>query len=77
MADDAGRMRELEALAEGAYDAMYDTHDRSGAAACYSDAKDFFREAIAVARSIGAADDVARLEARLAHVKAVFRSQFT
>jgi hypothetical protein len=77
MADDGGRMRELEALAESAYDAMYDAHNQSGAAACYSDAKECFGEAIAVARRIGAVDDVARLEARLAHVKAVFRSQFT
>jgi hypothetical protein len=77
MTDDAARMRELEALAESAYDAMYDTHDKSGAAACYSDAKEGFREAIATARRIGAVDDVARLQARLAHVKAVFRSQFT
>jgi hypothetical protein len=77
MADDAGRMRELEALAESAYDAMYDTRDKSAAAACYSDAKECFRDAIAVATRIGAADDVARLQARLAHVKAVFRSQFT
>jgi hypothetical protein len=67
----------LGALAETAYDAIYYTHDKSGAAACYSDAKECFREAIMVARRIGADDDLARIEARLAHVKAVFRSQFT
>ena len=77
MSDDASHMRALEALAERAYDEMYETHNQSAAAACYSEAKECFREAIAVAQRIGALDDVARLEARLAHVKAVFRSQFT
>ncbi len=77
MADDLASMRALEVLAERAYDQMYEAHNQSGAAACYSEAKECFREAIAVARRIGAVGEAVRLEARLAHVKAVFRSQFT
>lgn len=77
MSDNIARVRELEALAERAYDQMYEAHNPSGAAACYSEAKDCFREAISLAHRIVAAEDAARLEARLAHVKAVFRSQFS
>ncbi|MDZ4741417.1 MAG: hypothetical protein SGJ03_16155 [Alphaproteobacteria bacterium] len=77
MTDDVNGMRALEAMAEAAYDAMYEAHSKSGAGVCYSDAKDYFREAIAVAGRLGATEDVVRLEARLLHVKAVFRSQFT
>ena len=77
MPDSLGLLREMEAKAESAYDAMYDAHDPSAAGVCYSDAKEFFYEALGIARRIGAAGEYARLEARLAHVKAVFRSQFT
>jgi len=68
------RLQELEALAERYYDAMYDSRYPTGE---YANAKDAFRDAIALARELG--DDAAaeRLTARLAHVKAVFRSQFT
>jgi hypothetical protein len=77
MTDDIARVRELEALGEKAYDAMYDTHSQRDAAGCYSDAKDYFLEAIATAHRIGATADATRLEARLNHVRAVFRSQFS
>ena len=77
MSDEVTDIAALEALAEAAYDAMYDAHGPSAAGVCYSDAKEFFYDAIAVARRLNASDEVARLEARLAHVKAVFRSQFT
>ena len=77
MSDDLDHLRALEASAEAAYDAMYEAHSPNAASICYSDAKHFFYEAIAVARRTGADEDADRLEARLAHVKAVFRSQFT
>jgi hypothetical protein len=77
MPDNVGLLREFESKAEAAYDAMYDAHDPSAAGVCYSDAKEFFYEALGLARRMGAAGDVARLEARLTHVKAVYRSQFT
>ena len=76
MPNNVGLLRELESKAEAAYDAMYDAHDPSAAGVCYSDAKEFFYEALSLARRMGAAGDIARLEARLAHVKAVYRSQF-
>ena len=77
MPDSRDLLRALETKAEAAYDAMYDAHDPSAAGVCYSDAKEFFYEALGMARRIGAAGEFARLEARLAHVKAVYRSQFT
>jgi hypothetical protein len=77
MSDEMALLRELEAKAEAAYDAMYEAHSPNAAGVCYSDAKEFFYDAIGLARRLGVAADLARLEARLAHVKAVFRSQFT
>jgi hypothetical protein len=56
---------------------MYDAHDPGGAAVCYSDAKEALYDAIGLARRLGKVDVAARLERRLAHIKAVFRSQFT
>ena len=65
---------QLERLAESHYDAMYKTRFPN---AKYADAKDAFADAIALARQLGQMEIVERLEARLAHVKAVFRSQFS
>ena len=73
MGPDQG-LQELERLAEAYYDAMYDSRYPTGE---YANAKDAFRDAIALARELGDAKTAERLEARLAHVKAVFRSQFT
>jgi hypothetical protein len=71
------RMIFLERQAEEAYDRMYDAHSPSGAAVCYSDAKEALYSAIGIARLLADEDSARRLEARLAHIKAVFRSQFT
>ena len=68
------QLRELERLAEAHYDAMYETRYPT---AEYADAKDAFSDAIALARRLGETKIVERLEARLAHIKAVFRSQFS
>jgi hypothetical protein len=68
------RLRELERQAEAYYAAMYETRSPSGD---YANAKDAFCEAIALARRLGDDRMANRLEARLEHVKAVFRSQFT
>jgi hypothetical protein len=70
------QLRACEAYAEKAYDKMYDARNPTDAAGCYSDAKDGFATAIGLAQRLGRSEDVRRLEARLAHVKAVFRSQF-
>jgi hypothetical protein len=75
--NDEQRLAWLEAQAENAYDKMYDASHSTGAAARYSDAKEAMREAIALARRLGHGAVATRLEARLAHIKAVFRSQFT
>jgi UDP-3-O-acyl-N-acetylglucosamine deacetylase len=72
--DQHERLRELERLGEAHYDAMYDARNPT---ADYANAKDAFRDAIALARTIGETTTVERLQARLAHIKAVFRSQFS
>jgi hypothetical protein len=71
------RMTFLESEAEAAYDRMYDAHSPSEATACYSDAKAALFTALGIARELSDAETEKRLEARLAHIKAVFRSQFT
>ena len=68
------QMRRCEALAEKAYDEMYDTRYPAGP---YSDLKDFFLAAIVAAREAGLPEEAERLSKRLAHCKAVYRSQFT
>jgi hypothetical protein len=73
----ADRLRDLEGQAEAAYAKMYDTTNATDAAAHYSDAKEALYDAIGLARSLGKADVATQLEARLAHIKAVFRSQFS
>ena len=70
---DDPRLKELEALAEAAYDEMYDSIYPTG---CYSRAKEAFYDAIALAARLGRQKDVKRLERRLQHVKQVFRNQF-
>lgn len=75
--DEAKVLERLKAKAEAAYDAMYEARSPRDANDCYRDAKDWFHEAIGFARRLGDAEETGRIEARLAHVKAVFRSQFT
>jgi len=73
--DDAERLAWLEAQAEAAYDKMYDARSPSDATALYSDAKEALHGAIGLANELG--QEAQRLMARLFHIKAVFRSQFT
>jgi hypothetical protein len=67
------RLEVCERMGEAAYDQMYDA---SSPTACYSDAKEAFYDAIRAARELGLETEAAALEARLEHIKAVFRSQF-
>ena len=70
------RLALLEQQAEQSYDAMYEAHSASHAAACFSEVKEALYAAINIAHRIQP-ESVKRLEARLDHIKAVFRSQFT
>jgi hypothetical protein len=73
--DDALRlMAEYEAAAEKVYDEMYHTRYPIG---CYSEFKDLFAYAIGAATRAGRPEDVERLNKRLEHCKAVYRSQFS
>ena len=74
---DEERRREVakfEALAETAYNEMYDSRAPAG---CYSDLKDYFAMAIGAAERAGLHDDAKRLSARLDHCRNVYRSQFS
>jgi hypothetical protein len=68
------QLAEFEALAEKAYDDMYDSRSPAG---CYSDLKDHFAAAIGVATRAGLTEDVARLTRRLGHCKQVYGGQFS
>ncbi len=76
MTDDEDHVERLARLGEEAYDRMYDAHSPREAADEYRDAKDYFYEAIGLARARGLVARAAELEQRLAHIKAVFRHQF-
>ncbi len=71
------QLEHLKAMGEKAYDDMYEAHSSSGANVCYSDAKECFWDAIGLAERLGLKEEAEALEKRLAHIKAVFRSQFT
>ncbi len=62
---------------EQAYNDMYDAHSSSDATAFYSEAKEYFYAAIALARELGLEQEVEKLEKRLAHIESVFRSKFS
>ncbi len=67
----------LKAMGEKAYEDMYEAHNSSDATALYSDAKECYYDAIGLANRLGQKGEAEALHARLAHIKAVFRSQFT
>ena len=74
---DRERMAFFERQAEEALSRMYDATSPSEATAHYSNAKEALYSAIGIARELGEGDGASRLEARLAEIKAVFRSQFS
>jgi hypothetical protein len=71
------RLDAFKRLGEEAYDQMYEASSGSAATGCYSDAKEAFHDAIREARELGLEAEARALEARLEHIKAVFRSQFS
>jgi hypothetical protein len=74
---DREQMAFFERQAEEAYSRMYDATSPSDASARYSDAKEALYRAIGLARQLADQASASRLEARLAEIKAVFRSQFS
>ena len=80
--NDAERLNRLATLSrfrdqgELAYDSMYKAHSFSAANGYYSDAKEFFHEAIRLAEELGEVNEAISLGNRLEHIKAVFRNQF-
>ncbi len=75
-APSAPEIARLEQLAEQAYSAMYDTPPLSSSKDSYEDACLHLQKAIDEARHLDLADEGARLSRRLAHIRAVYNSQF-
>ena len=61
---------------ERAYSEMYDARKPIAITGCYSGAKEALRRAIVIARQLELYDLERDLEAKLAHIRAVFRAQF-
>jgi len=70
----AQKVARLEQWGEQAYTRMYEARSPSGD---YSEAKENFHSAIALATDLGLTEEAERLEQRLAHIKSVFHSQFS
>jgi hypothetical protein len=68
-------LRKCQALGEKYYDQMYET--QFNISGLYSSAKDAFIDAISLATELGLSEKAEELEARLNHIKNVFRSQFS
>jgi hypothetical protein len=68
------QIAKYEALAEQAYEEMYDSRYPVG---CYANLKDYFSTAISAANQAGLTDQAERLEKRLDHCKEVYRKQFS
>jgi tetratricopeptide (TPR) repeat protein len=73
LGDNGARLARLVAAGEAAYAKMYEAAAARGP---YADAKDAFADAIGLAERLGLHDEARRLDARRAHIKAVYRSQF-
>ena len=71
------QLERLKKMGEKAYDDMYEAHSSSAATGCYAYAKDFFYDAIGLARQLELKDEADALSKRLEHIKAVFRGQFS
>ncbi|HEY6249175.1 MAG TPA: hypothetical protein VI685_04395, partial [Candidatus Angelobacter sp.] len=69
------QLRACKAIGEKAYDQMYES--RGSLSGLYSDAKEAFYDAISIANELGLKQESEALQKRLAHIKAVFRSQFS
>lgn len=65
----------LEALAEKAYDAMYDAEPHN-VKDCYEDASLYLHEATQMAEKANLRGEAARLKARREHIRNVYNHQF-
>lgn len=70
------QLEHLKSLAEDAYGDMYETGSPSGAAACYSEARVCYRDAIRLAGELGLPAEAEALGRELTRLEAAFRSQF-
>ena len=68
-------LRKCHSLGEKYYDQLYET--RFNPSGLYSSIKDAFLDAISLANEMGMKEEAGKLDQRLEHIKAVFRSQFS
>jgi hypothetical protein len=70
------QLEHLKSLAERAYGDMYETGSASGAAACYSEARVCYRDAIRVAAELDLPHEAETLNQQMGLLAAAFRGQF-
>jgi hypothetical protein len=70
------QLEHLKSLAERAYGDMYETGSASGAAACYSEARVCYRDAIRLAVELGLAQEAEKLNRQMDLLASAFRGQF-
>ncbi len=75
-AEKLAALKRLAALAEKAYDDMYEVHTQHEVDDCYRDAKDYYCDAIGLAGELGMPEESGKLHDRLWHIKQVYHSQF-
>jgi hypothetical protein len=75
--DRMARLNQCIKLGEDAYGEFYEPRTYASPAGHFSDAKDFFGEAIHLARALGLEQQARQLSERLEEIKAVYRGQFS
>ena len=68
-------INKLKARAEEIYEEMYEASGPAGAGGYFSEIKELFYEAIAIAREMGLEDEVKEIDKRLDHIRRVYESQ--
>lgn len=66
---------QLKARAEEVYEEMYEASSPVGAGAYFSEIKELFSEATAIAREMGLEDEVKEIDKRLNNIRRVYESQ--
>jgi hypothetical protein len=69
------QLDQLKARAEEIYEEMYEASGPAAAGGYFSDIKEIFYKAIAMAREMGDEEEAKEIKARLEHIKKVYKSQ--
>ena len=71
------RLARLKAMAEKAYDDMYEAHNFRDSDDCYREVKDCYYAAFGLANELGLTEEATALHERLYHIKEIYWSQFS